>query len=591
MAPWIPRPTTPPDSEDPLARSAVGAVGRCATLVPIIAVTSGFLFYYSSIAIAWTWLVVMIAMQVASTYFGTRVRDAPAFRLPYVVAHALISAGWSIHALLFWQNEGVEIARIAALIDLFITALYGAIGAHKDRRLLLALTGPPLATLAALLLQVLWTKGDPGIATIGTMATLGACATILGNGFALHRSDRELSRLANALRRANDAKTNLLANVSHEIRTPLNGVLGVAQSMILDCKSADQLQKLDVILSSGETLQGLLNDLLDLSKLEAGKFSITPQDDDVRRVIIRVRDLFEPLAREKGLSLSLHVEGEACWWLRFDSLRLHQCVANLVSNAIKFTERGSVRISLRTIDNGPSEPNLAIDVEDTGIGMSADTQGRLFAAFARADGEATRGVGGAGLGLDISRRLARLMGGDLTAASELGVGSTFTLTFRAEAATSTTPLPTSLASLQASMLPEPKIGDGAHPLRVLVVDDHELNRYVVKLFLAGLSVDIAEAADGRQALELLEQREFDIVLLDLHMPVMNGRETIQRIRSSSRPWCSIPVIALTADALDQPGTRFLDMGMDDCLAKPLDRRALIEKIGRSRYRAGIAAER
>jgi signal transduction histidine kinase/ActR/RegA family two-component response regulator len=428
------------------------------------------------------------------------------------------------------------------------------------------------------------------------MVDADGCYAGLAGAFELFRAaisvsearNSELAQLADRFAAETDkanaasrAKSEFLAMMSHEIRTPLNGVLGMAQALAMDDLAAGQREKLDVILASGETLTALLNDILDLSKIEAGKLEITPVDSDIAAVLDRAVDLFAPRARERGLQLAITRDGDGPDWLKLDRVRVHQCLTNLVSNAVKFTGSGAISVRWSTqCTNGDCSVRIA--VTDTGIGMDAEAMNRLFNAFTQADGSTTRRFGGTGLGLAITRRLARMMGGDVLVASEPGRGSTFTLTFTAQPAL-TRPRRTRPAPGETHAAP-------AGAVRILLVDDNATNRQVARLFLARLHAEITEAENGAEALARLAERPFDLVLLDVHMPVMDGCETIRRIRASDRPWRTLPVIALTADAMEGDRERFVAMGMTDYLAKPIDRRALLNAIHAATARAALEIE-
>ncbi len=391
--------------------------------------------------------------------------------------------------------------------------------------------------------------------------------------------NRDLTRLAERLaaetekaQAASRAKSDFLATMSHEIRTPLNGVLGMAQALTMDGLGPDQRDKLNMILDSGETLTALLNDILDLSKIEADKMEIMAVASNLEASLGRAFKLFEPAAREKGLTLTIVREGGGPDWLHFDRVRVHQCLTNLISNAVKFTAAGRVDVRWSVAaapDGGPH--SVRVSVTDTGIGMDEKALSRLFNAFTQADGTTTRRFGGTGLGLAITRKLARLMDGDVHVSSRPGIGSTFTLTFEATAAKPLVKPARKDTETQA-------VADKQRVVRILLVDDNATNRQVAKLFLARLQCEIVEAANGVEALERLGSQPFDVVLLDVHMPVMDGCETIRHIRSSNQPWSALPVIALTADAMEGDRERFVALGMTDYLAKPIDRRLLLNKI-------------
>jgi signal transduction histidine kinase/CheY-like chemotaxis protein len=390
------------------------------------------------------------------------------------------------------------------------------------------------------------------------------------------------ARLAAETEKANaasNAKSDFLATMSHEIRTPLNGVLGMAQALAMETLGPDQRDKLNVILSSGETLTALLNDILDLSKIEAGKMEISALDSKLKTSIDRAVSLFDPIAQEKGLTLAVVREGGGPDWLRLDRVRVHQCVTNLISNAVKFTQTGrvDVRWSVEAAPEGAPH-RIRVSVSDTGIGMDEAALARLFNAFTQADGSTTRRFGGTGLGLAITRKLARLMGGDVHVSSAVGRGSTFTLTFAAPAGKPRV----KPVRLEAEATPTAT----SKAVRILLVDDNATNRQVAKLFLARIQCEITEAVNGAEALEKLAARAFDLVLLDVHMPVMDGCETIRRMRASDQPWRALPVIALTADAMEGDRERFVAMGMTDYLAKPIDRRQLLNKVHAAVARRG-----
>ncbi len=266
--------------------------------------------------------------------------------------------------------------------------------------------------------------------------------------------------------------------------------------------------------------------------------------------------------------------------LHFDPVRVRQCVGNLLSNAIKFTERGHVRVRVSASPTGRDDWRVTVTVADTGIGMSEAISARLFSTFTQADATITRRFGGSGLGLAITRQLARLMGGDVTVESQPGKGSTFRLTFMAGP-----PLSETEEAPAHDTAPAPAIPEGAvqriKGIRVLLVDDNAINRQVVKLFMAQLSPVFVEAVNGQEALDRLHDELFDIVLLDIHMPVMDGKEAIRRIRASTESWRSIPVLALTADAMSGDRERYLAMGMTDYVSKPIEQRELAAKLVRA----------
>ncbi len=389
----------------------------------------------------------------------------------------------------------------------------------------------------------------------------------------LRAAQDELKRAAAAAEASNEAKSSFLANMSHEIRTPLNGILGMAQVLENELLTNSQRESVRTILDSGQTLMTLLNDVLDLSKIEAGKLEILPIDGEVEHIFLHLHKLFLPRALEKLITLDVEIDPAIPKLLKFGYVRVHQCVANLISNAVKFTNIGGVRVAVTHELADAGDYLISVAVSDTGIGINKEAAARLFSDFSQADASTTRQFGGTGLGLAISRKLARMMGGDISLTSQPGKGSTFTLTFRASAASSAKFAPAALS--QGDVLSAPLLG-----LKILLVDDNAINRSVARLLLAPSGVVVTEAANGREALDRLAEQEFDLVLLDVHMPVMDGPETIKHIRGDNAAWRDLPVIALTADAMSGDKERLLSMGMTGYTSKPIEQRALMHEIHR-----------
>lgn len=376
-------------------------------------------------------------------------------------------------------------------------------------------------------------------------------------------------------RASETVKTMFFTNLSHEIRTPLNGILGMAQALATDSLSAEQQEKIAIILESGHMLRALLNDVLDLSKIEAGKLDISAIPGNLHHVLSRVSQLFLAQAEEKNLQLRLHPQADLPELLAFDPVRVGQCISNLLSNAIKFTESGRIDVTTSSMRQISGAHLVTIEVSDTGVGVSAQAQARLFSAFNQADETIARRFGGTGLGLAISRQLARLMGGDLAVQSEEGHGSTFRLTFNALQVTN--PIKSAEPNQAAINRPSAE-GRMLRGIRVLVTDDNAINRRVLTLLLAPLGCQVTEAANGKEALDKLETMPFDIVLLDVRMPIMDGEEAIKRIRSSKHPWSTLPVIALTADSMHGDRERCIALGMSEYVPKPVDKGELIAKM-------------
>jgi signal transduction histidine kinase/ActR/RegA family two-component response regulator len=381
---------------------------------------------------------------------------------------------------------------------------------------------------------------------------------------------KEAEATADAMKAESNAKSAFLANMSHEIRTPLNGMLGMAQALAQDELAPGQRAKVDLLLDSGRTLMTVVNDILDLSKITAGKMDLAPVEVDLAQQLRAAVDLFRPRAQEKSLHIDLVIDIDMPRRMRLDPVRARQCFNNLLSNAIKFTHEGQVTVAARVARRHGEPLKVEIDVADTGEGMDADQVSRLFSDFSQVDDTTNRRFGGTGLGLAISRRLARVMGGDITVVSSPGKGSTFRLTVTAEEATGPVAV-----DADGTRLPPRATLRGK---RVLLVDDNAINRRVVQMFLAPYGPEVAEAANGREALDRLARDSFDVVLMDVHMPVMDGVEAIRCVRASGQDWADIPAIMLTADAMQGDRERYLATGANGYVSKPIDQRELLTAI-------------
>jgi CheY-like chemotaxis protein len=315
--------------------------------------------------------------------------------------------------------------------------------------------------------------------------------------------------------------------------------------------------------------------VLDLSKIEAGRMELLLVDRDLRDILRRQGLHWAQQAEEKGLDLQIDIDETVPSRLRVDPVRLGQCISNLLSNAIKFTDRGGIVVQL-SAELAQRGVTVSIAVSDTGIGIATSTVKKLFQPFSQAEESLARRFSGTGLGLVITRKIARLMGGDVTVTSREGRGSTFTLKFNAEVPDKQAARP-GLPAKIAQPFPQPKQTQTRH---ILLVDDHPLNRRVGNLFLKPEGYRVTEAENGLEALQWLEKDSFDIVLLDIHMPVLDGIKTLKRIRASGKPWKNIPVIALTADAMSGDRDRYLAEGMNGYVSKPIEQRDLLAEIAR-----------
>jgi len=367
-------------------------------------------------------------------------------------------------------------------------------------------------------------------------------------------------------RAASSAKSAFIASVGHEIRTPLNGMLGMAQVMAADELSATQRGRVEVIRRSGDVLLSLLNDLLDLSKVEAGKLQLEDGLINMEEVAGDLQQSFQALAVSKDLVVSVTVAPSARGWWQGDPMRFRQILSNLLSNAVKFTSRGSVEAEVSY-----QAPWLQVIVSDTGPGMDQETVSRLFQKFVQADVSTTRKFGGTGLGLAICRELAELMGGVIEVESTPGVGSRFRV--RVPLTQASPPAATSPAEM-GMLLPR-------EDPRILVAEDHETNRAVIKLFLEHVGLEAHFVADGEQAVDAAEAGGWDVILMDVQMPVMDGLEAVRLIREreARQGAARVPVIALTANVLPHHVEEYLSSGMDGFVPKPLELQALVTALG------------
>ncbi|WP_339932157.1 ATP-binding protein [uncultured Brevundimonas sp.] len=414
--------------------------------------------------------------------------------------------------------------------------------------------------------------GDRWLRVADRQSSAGGSVTVTTDITDLKRAAENLAEARDAAEAANGAKSQFLANMSHEIRTPLNGVIGIAQALAATELTTNQREMLDLIHSSGRTLQALLSDILDLARVESGRLSLSDDAFDLAAAVREAAQLYAATARDKGLQFYVEVSPDVELWISGDVVRLKQVLTNLVSNAVKFTATGFVNLTVaRGPDSGDGE-TLRFTVEDTGIGFDCETRERLFKRFEQADGAITRRFGGTGLGLAISHQLASLMDGNLDCESEPGGGSAFILT-----------IPLRLAASPAAPLEDVSVitaDPNAPALRVLVADDHATNRKVVELILAQAAVELTMVEDGAEALEAYRAGEFDLVLMDMQMPVMDGLAATREIRlhEATMGLPRTPVVMLTANALAEHVTAAEDAGADLHLAKPFNAAQLLSVV-------------
>ena len=379
--------------------------------------------------------------------------------------------------------------------------------------------------------------------------------------------EERLRQASAAAAAANAAKSEFLAHMSHEIRTPMNAVLGLAQVLEREPLAPAQRDMVGRIRGAGQSLLAILNDVLDLSKIEAGQLRIEPRPFDLRALLANLDSLMGQAARAKGLALRIEPPALPPGQLRGDGLRIEQILINLVSNAIKFTERGEVSVRVRTDEVEEAQLRVHAEVRDTGIGIAPEAQARLFAPFTQADAGIARRFGGTGLGLSICKRLVELMGGAIGVRSQPGLGSTFWFELPLERGAGSEPASAAIPAPAAASASGSRLA-GMH---VLVVDDSAMNRDLVQRALALEGAEATLAADGQQAIELLRgrPRAFDAVLMDVQMPVLDGLSATRRIRDELG-LAALPVIAFTAGVGADQQAAARAAGADDVLPKPMD---------------------
>lgn len=390
----------------------------------------------------------------------------------------------------------------------------------------------------------------------------------------------ELEAARDKANAANDAKSNFLGVISHELRTPMNGVLGAAQLLSATRLETTQREYLSIIRNSGDNLLSLLNDILDMTKIEAGKMNFEVVDIVVDDLHKRITGPFEAQAEAKGLAFVTTLEGDIPTVVRGDPLRVCQVVQNLLSNAVKFTETGQIHYVVRGHRISDQRVRFEFIVKDSGAGIAAGDLERLFLPFTQVDTSSTRRFGGTGLGLTIARRMANIMGGDITVTSKLAEGSCFTLDIEAEVVEWAKPIVAEEVNAEI---------EGGESLRVLVVEDHPVNRMILEAWMSSASHVTSTAENGQVAVDIAKGQTFDLIIMDVNMPVMDGLTATRMIREGGQN-AGTPIVVLSASARHEDHEAGLQAGADAYLNKPIDFGALAALMGRVSGGRGAVAQ-
>jgi signal transduction histidine kinase/CheY-like chemotaxis protein len=486
------------------------------------------------------------------------------------------TAAWAIAPLLAWfsSNSFGQTLAVALLISGYVL-VFAQLRSSPRQALVIS---SPYSAAALIMLASLWGTSQfwsfsaivpftgAGLFVLVTMTMLREERI---RAFQAHQAHliEELEGARDKAAAASEAKSSFLGVISHELRTPMNGVLGAAQLLGATRLEGTQREYLSIIRNSGDNLLSLLNDILDMTKIEAGKMTFETVDVSIDDLSKRITGPFEAQAAAKGLGFEQITEGEIPSVVRGDPLRVCQVLHNLLSNAVKFTDEGTVTLRTRGTRIAANRVRFDFMVTDTGSGISKPDLELLFQPFTQVDASSTRRFGGTGLGLTIARRMTNIMGGDISVTSEVGRGSTFAMTLEAEVVEWAKPVPVETGVVE-------KIESQA--LSVLVVEDHPVNRMILEAWMGSAGHAASTAENGQIAVDVAQDQPFDLIIMDVNMPVMDGLTATRMIRGGQGVNRETPVVVLSASARSEDHQAGLEAGADAYLNKPIDFAALAE---------------
>ena len=531
------------------------------------------------------WFIAMILGQVADHYIFLPYRRDPTnpgsmiyrvFTCVFVFLNTALYSGITVY---IWRS-GDETGRLFAILQACGGLLHVTLYMYQQRALLFSALAAHTCYLFGLPMTMALSAGPLSlfVFVVGCMLYISHMAIAVANS---NRANQALKAATLDAEKANAAKTDFLATISHEIRTPMNAVMAAVQLLDRTDPTPEQAAHIKMMSQASEVLMGLLNDVLDLSRIEAGKMSLDPTDLELRPALEALISLWQPQAAAKSCQLVLNVAPDVPEILHVDSLRLRQILFNLLSNAVKFTDKGQISLNVGPSDAGSlaDQPCLCFEVVDTGCGISDEVMGRLFGSFEQADAGTTRQHGGSGLGLAISRRLAENMGGGLTVQSRLGEGSTFRLDLPLRRGRAMNSLGRELRRTNWRA-DEDDGGEilSANPLKILLAEDHVVNRHIIEQLLSPLGCDLTMVSDGVQAVAAASKAPYDLIMLDMQMPNMDGLAAARAIRDQPGPNRLSPILAITANALDQHRAEWARLGVEAYITKPLNAELLMATV-------------